>query len=55
VDECEEKLGSNATTKKDILDEIEQQLNSVDLSREEIEQLRKHATLSWTACYDDSC
>jgi hypothetical protein len=33
VDECEKKLGSNANTKKDILDEIEQQLSSVSLSR----------------------
>ena len=46
VDECEKKLESNATTKKDILDKIEQQLNSVNLFKEEIEQLRKHATLS---------
>ncbi len=55
VDECEEKLGSNANTKKDIPDEIEQQLSSVSLSRQKIEQSKKHATLSWTACYDDSC
>jgi len=55
VDKCEEALGSDATKEKDIPDEIERQLNSVSLSRQEIEQSKKHATLSWTACYDDSC
>jgi len=33
VDKCEETLGSDARTKKDILDEIEQQLSNVSLSR----------------------
>jgi len=46
VNKCEETLGSDATKEKDILDEIEQQLNSVSLSRQEIEQSKKHATLS---------
>jgi hypothetical protein len=55
VDKCEETLGSDATKEKDILDEIEQQLNSVSLSRQEIEQSKKHATLSWTSCYDNLC
>jgi len=32
VDKCEETLGSDANTKKDVLDEIEQQLSSVSLS-----------------------
>jgi len=33
VDKCEEALGSDATKEKDILDEIEQQLNHVSLSK----------------------
>jgi len=33
VDKCEETLGSDASTKKDVPDEIEQQLSSVSLSR----------------------
>ncbi len=55
VDKCEETLGSDANTKKDVLDEIEQQLSSVSLSWQKIEQAKRHETLSWTACYDDSC
>ncbi len=55
VDKCEETLGSDASTEKDVLDEIEQQLSSVSLSRQKIEQAKKHETLSWTACYNDSC
>ena len=55
VNKCEETLGSDASTEKDILDEIEQQLSSVSLSRQKIEQAKKHETLSWTACYNDSC
>ena len=46
VNKCEETLGSDATKEKDILDEIEQQLNSVSLFKQEIEQSKKHATLS---------
>jgi len=55
VNKCEETLGSDATEERDIPGEIERQLDSVSLSGQEIEQLKKHATLSWTACYDDSC
>jgi len=32
VNKCEETLGSDVSTKKDILDKIEQQLSSVSLS-----------------------
>ncbi len=32
VNKCEETLGSDANTKKNVLDEIEQQLSSVSLS-----------------------
>jgi len=55
VNKCEETLGSDASTKKDVFDEIEQQLSSVSLSRQKIEQAKRHEALSWTACYDDSC
>jgi hypothetical protein len=55
VDKCEETLGSDANTEKDVPDEIEQQLSSVSLSRQKIEQAKRHEALSWTACYDDSC
>jgi len=55
VNECEKTLESDASTEKDVLDEIEQQLSSVSLLRQKIEQAKKHETLSWTACYDDSC
>jgi len=46
INKCEETLGSDAKTKKNILDEIEQQLSSVSLSRQKIEQAKKHETLS---------
>jgi len=46
VNKCEETLGSDASTKKNVLDEIEQQLSSVSLSRQKIEQAKKHETLS---------
>jgi len=46
VNECEETLGSDVSTEKDVLDEIEQQLSSVSLSRQKIEQAKKHETLS---------
>jgi len=55
VDKCEEALGSDAIMEREILDEIEQQLSNVSLSREKIEEAKKHATLSWTGCYNDSC
>jgi hypothetical protein len=32
VNKCEETLGSDANTKKDVLDKIEQQLSNVSLS-----------------------
>ncbi len=46
VDKCEKTLGSDATKEKDILDEIERQLNNVSLSRQKIKKARKHETLS---------
>ena len=46
VNKCEETLGSDASTKKDVLDKIEQQLSSISLSRQKIEQAKKHETLS---------
>jgi ATP:corrinoid adenosyltransferase len=55
VNKCEETLESDASTETNVLDEIEQQLSSVSLSREKIEQAKRHKALSWTACYDDSC
>jgi len=55
VNKCEETLESDASTKKNVLDKIEQQLSSVNLSRQKIKQAKRHKTLSWTACYDDSC
>jgi molecular chaperone DnaK (HSP70) len=55
VNKCEETLGSDASTEKNVPKEIEQQLSSVSLSRQKIEQAKRHEALSWTACYDDSC
>jgi len=55
VNKCEETLESDVSTEKNVLDEIEQQLNSVNLSRQKIKQTKRHKTLNWTACYDDSC
>jgi hypothetical protein len=46
VNKCEKTLESDATMKKDTFDEIEQQLNSVSLSRQKIEKAKRHATLS---------
>jgi hypothetical protein len=46
VNKCEKALGSDATMKKDILDEIKRQLNNVSLSRQKIEEAKKHKTLS---------
>jgi tryptophanyl-tRNA synthetase len=46
VNKCEETLESDASTKKNVLDEIEQQLSSVSLSRRKIEQAKRHETLS---------
>jgi len=55
IDKCEETLGSDASIEKDVLDEIEQQLSNVSLSRQKIEQAKRHKALSWTTCYNDSC
>jgi len=46
VNKCEEALGSDAIKERNILDEIEQQLSSVSLSRQKIEQAKKHETLN---------
>jgi hypothetical protein len=46
VNKCEETLGSDASTEKDVFDEIEQQLSSVSLSRQKIEQAKRHEALS---------
>jgi len=46
VNKCEKALESDATKEKDILDEIERQLNDVNLFRQKIKQSKKHATLS---------
>jgi len=46
VNKCEETLESNVNTKKNVLDEIEQQLSSVNLSRQKIKQAKRHKTLS---------
>ena len=55
MNKCEKALGSDATIKKNTLDEIERQLNNISLSRQEIEEAKKYKTLSWIACYDNSC
>jgi len=46
VNKCEETLRSDASTKKDVLKEIEQQLSSVSLSQQKIEQAKRHEALS---------
>jgi len=46
VNKCEKTLESDVSTKKNVLDEIEQQLSSVSLFRQKIEQAKKHETLS---------
>ena len=46
VNKCEKALENDANKEKDILDEIEQQLNNVSLSKQKIERSKKHATLS---------
>jgi len=42
VNKCEKTLESDANTKKNVLDEIEQQLSSVSLSRQKIKQAKRH-------------
>jgi hypothetical protein len=46
VNKCEKTLGSDVSTKKNVLDEIEQQLSSVSLFRQKIKQAKRHETLS---------
>ena len=46
VNKCEEALENDVTKEKNIFDEIERQLNNVSLSRQKIEQSKKHATLN---------
>jgi len=46
VNKCEKALESDATTEKNTFDEIERQLNSVSLSRQKIEEAKKHEALS---------
>ncbi len=54
IDECEGKLGSNATLEKDIPDDI-----TVPALRRENAIIKEasdsHRSLSWTGCYDDAC
>jgi len=46
MNKCEETLESDANTKKNVFDEIEQQLSSVSLSRQKIKQAKRHKTFS---------
>jgi len=46
VNKCEKTLESDANIKKNVLDEIKQQLSSVSLSQQKIEQAKRHETLS---------
>ncbi len=46
VNKCEKALESDAIIKKNILNEIEQQLNSVNLSKQKIKKAKKHKTLN---------
>jgi predicted peroxiredoxin len=46
MNKCEETLESDASTKKNVLEEIEQQLSSVSLFRQKIKQAKRHETLS---------
>jgi GTPase involved in cell partitioning and DNA repair len=46
VNKCEETLESDASIKKNVLDEIKQQLSSVSLFRQKIAQAKRHETLS---------
>jgi hypothetical protein len=46
MNKCEKALESDVTKEKDILDKIEQQLNSVNLSKQEIKKAKKHETLN---------
>ena len=55
MNKCEKALESDATKEENTLDEIEQQLNSVSLSKQKIKQSKRYTTLNWTTCYDDLC
>ncbi len=46
VNKCERALESDVTKEKNILDEIERQLNNVSLSKQKIKKAKKHKTLS---------
>ena len=46
VNKCEKALENDVTINKNILDEIEQQLNNVSLSRQKIKKAKKHKTFS---------
>jgi hypothetical protein len=46
VNKCEKTLESDASIEKNVFEEIEQQLSSVSLSRQKIEQAKRHETLS---------
>ena len=46
VDKCEKALESDVTIKKNILDEIERQLNNVSLFKQKIKKAKKHKTLN---------
>jgi hypothetical protein len=46
VNKCEETLESDASTEKNVLDEVKQQLSSVSLSQQKIKQAKRHKTLS---------
>jgi len=46
VNKCEKTLESDASTKKNVFEEIEQQLSSVSLFRQKIKQAKRHETFS---------
>ena len=46
VNKCEKALESDATIKKNILDEIERQLNNVNLFKQRIKKAKKYKTLN---------
>jgi hypothetical protein len=46
MNKCEKTLESDVSTEKNVLDEIKQQLSSVSLSRQKIEQAKRHEAFS---------
>ncbi len=46
VNKCEKALENNITIKRDIFEKIEQQLSSINLSREKIEKTKKYTIFS---------